>query len=65
VSKVVGYNVYIYPTDITTYHSFGWHDPRAVFGDKQIEQIYAGEIMVLDRDCTLIPKEVADIMKGV
>jgi hypothetical protein len=62
VDRVVGYNVYIYPYSES--YQFGWHDPRAIFGGHKVET-HRLTTKVLDRDCTLIPKEVVDIMRGV
>ena len=63
VDRVVGYNVYIHPVSDNGYQ-FGWVDYRALFSGAPQPKKH-GEIMALDRDCTLIPPEVVDIMRGV
>jgi hypothetical protein len=64
VERVVGYNVYVVPT-IRSF-AFGWVDYRSIFNNNGVNELRnTMEIKVLDRDCTLIPKEVVDIMRGV
>ena len=58
VSRQIGDRLYLYPA----YFSYSWSDPRFIAGRGDADE---REIIVRLDQCTVITKEVADIMRSV